>query len=327
MTKISVIIPVYNIEEYLDKCIQSILLQNFSEYEVILVDDGSTDKSGKICDEYSQKYSQIKVIHQANKGLGGARNTGIEAACGEYLLFVDSDDSVKENMFSFLYNTAFENDSDMVLFGMDYIDEDGKIIETKRPLDSGIRNICSDERMEIFSVNPYAWNKLYRRELFIKNNIRYPERMWYEDLCVTPKIILCADRLTLTDKVFYNYLQRKSSIMHVKNTDRNSDMLAVVTDVLNFYRKEGAFDRYYQQLCFMTVMHMMVLCTLRVASDDIYHPLLKQFYNFTYENFPDFKKNSYVKENLTFRHKIIFTFSKRKMYRMVKLLDRLNKLR
>lgn len=327
MTKISVIIPVYNVEEYLDKCIQSILLQNFSEYEVILVDDGSTDGSAEICDKYSRKYTQIKVIHQDNKGLGGARNTGIEAACGEYLLFVDSDDSVKENMFSFLCNTAFENDSDMVLFGMDYIDEDGKIIETKRPLGSGIRNICSDERMEIFSVNPYAWNKLYRRELFIKNNIRYPERMWYEDLCVTPKIILCADRLTLTDKVFYNYLQRKSSIMHVKNTDRNSDMLAVVTDVLNFYRKEGAFDRYYQQLCFMTVMHMMVLCTLRVASDDIYHPLLKQFYNFTYENFPDFKKNSYVKENLTFRHKIIFTFSKRKMYRMVKLLDRLNKLR
>ena len=327
MTKISVIIPVYNVECYLDKCIQSVLSQNFIEYEVILVDDGSTDESGKICDEYSQKYSQIRVIHQKNKGLGGARNTGIEAACGDYLLFIDSDDSIKENMFSFLYNTAFENGSDIVLFGMDYIDEDDRIIETRRPFNGGIRNIDSDERMSIFSVDPYAWNKFYRRELFIKNNIRYPEKIWYEDLCVTPKIILCADKLTLTDRVFYNYLQRKNSIMHVKNADRNSDMLAVVTDVLDFYKTKGVFDKYYQQLCFMTVMHVMVLCTLRVASADIHHPLLKQFYDFTYNNFPDFKKNSYVKANLTLRHKIIFAFSKRKMYGMIKLLEQLNKLR
>lgn len=327
MTKISVIIPVYNVECYLDKCIQSVLSQNFLEYEVILVDDGSTDESGKICDEYSQKYSQIRVIHQKNKGLGGARNTGIEAACGDYLLFIDSDDSIKENMFSFLYNTAFENGSDIVLFGMDYIDEDDRIIETRRPFNDGIRNIDSDERMSIFSVDPYAWNKFYRRELFIKNNIRYPEKIWYEDLCVTPKIILCADKLTLTDRVFYNYLQRKNSIMHVKNADRNSDMLAVVTDVLDFYKTKGVFDKYYQQLCFMTVMHVMVLCTLRVASADIHHPLLKQFYDFTYNNFPDFKKNSYVKANLTLRHKIIFAFSKRKMYGMIKLLEQLNKLR
>ncbi|MGN0493209.1 MAG: glycosyltransferase [Acutalibacteraceae bacterium] len=327
MTKISVIVPVYNVEKYLKKCIQSILAQDFSEYEIILVDDGSTDESGKICDEYSLKYSQIKVIHQKNKGLGGARNRGIEEACGNYLLFIDSDDSIKENMLSYLYNTAIDNDSDLVLFGMDYIDEDGKLIETKRPSNSGIRNIDSDERADIFSVDPYTCNKLFKRDIFIKNNIRYPEQMWYEDLCVAPKIMLCADKVTVTDKVFYNYLQRKNSIMHVKDTDRNSDMLEVVSDILDFYREKGAFDKYYQQLCFMTVMHVMVLCTLRVATDDIHHPLLNSFYDFTFKNFPDFKKNSFVNEKLTLRHKIIFAFSKRKMYGMIKLLSQLNKFR
>lgn len=327
MTKISVIIPVYNVENYLKKCIQSILAQDFSEYEIILVDDGSTDGSGKICDEYSQKYSQIKTIHQNNKGLGGARNRGIEEACGDYLLFVDSDDSIKENMLSYLYNIALDNNSDLVLFGMDYFDEDDNLIETKRPSNSGIRNIDSDERAFVFSVDPYAWNKLYKRDIFIKNNIRYPERIWYEDLCVTPKIMLCAGNVTITDRVFYNYLQRKNSIMHVKNADRNSDMLKVVSDILDFYRNKGAFEKYYDQLCLLTVMHVMVLCTLRVATVDIHHPLLKQFYDFTLNNFPNFKKNRYVKEKLTLRHKMIFTFSKRKMYGMIKLLEQLNKLR
>lgn len=327
MTKISIIVPVYNVDTYLDNCIKSIVSQDFSEYEVILVDDGSTDQSGEICDKYARNYSQVKVIHQDNKGLGGARNTGIDAACGEYLLFVDSDDSIKENMLSFLYDTATDNNSDMVLFGMDYIDEQGNIIETKCPLSSGIRNITSDERISLFSDNPYAWNKLYKRELFIKNNIRYPERMWYEDLCVTPKVILCSERLTLIDKVFYNYLQRNGSIMHIKNTDRNADMITVISDILAFYREKGVFDKFYKYLCYMTVMHMMVLCTLRVASDNIHHPLLKQFYDFTACNFSDFKTNSYTKEKLTFRHKVIFMFSKRKMYRSIKFLGWLNKLR
>lgn len=327
MTKISVIIPVYNVENYLKKCIQSILAQDFSEYEIILVDDGSTDGSGKICDEYSQKYSQIKTIHQKNIGQGGARNKGIEEARGDYLLFIDSDDSIKENTFSYLYNTALDNGTDIVLFGMDYIDEDGNTIETKRASSGGICNVDSSQCAYMASVDPYVWNKLYKRDIFIKNNIRYPEKVWYEDFSVISRIMLCADKVTVTDKVFYNYLQRKNSTMHVKNADKNSDMLKVVSDILDFYRNKGAFEKYYDQLCFLTVMHVMVLCTLRVATVDIHHPLLKQFYDFTLNNFPDFKKNRYVKEKLTLRHKMIFIFSKRKMYGMIKLLEKLNKLR
>ena len=151
--------------------------------------------------------------------------------------------------------------------------------------------------------------------------------MWYEDLCLNQKIAFCAEKITLTDKVLYNYLQRKNSIMHVKNTARISDMLTVASDVLDFYRINNAFDKYYNELCFMTVMHMTVLCTLRVAADDIHHPLLKQFYDFTYKNFPDFKSNKYVKSHLTRRHSLIFAFSKHRMYGMLKLLDKLNKMR
>lgn len=327
MKKISVIIPVYNVEKYLGNCIESVLAQDFSDYEVILVDDGSTDKSGIICDEFAAKHSEIRVIHQKNKGQGGARNTGIENAEGEYLLFVDSDDSIKGNMFSFLYDTAVQNNSDIVFFGMDCVDEDNNIISTRKPINNGIKNLVTEEKMYHFITDTYPWDKLYKADLLTASNVRYPERVWYEDFCFLMKIAPCTDKVTLTDKVFYNYLQRDNSTMHVKNTDRNSDMLTVVSDILSFYRENKIFDKYYNELCFMTVMHMMILCTLRVATEDVSHPLLKQFYEFTYENFPDFKKNKYVKCHLTRRHRVIFAFTKRRMYGMLKLLNRLNKLR
>ena len=145
MTKISVIIPVYNVEKYLSKCIESVLEQDFSDYEIILIDDGSTDTSGKLCDEYAENYSAIKVIHQQNKGLGGARNTGIEAAEGQYLLFVDSDDYIRDNIMTFLYDTAVCNDSDIVAFGMDYVYESGGKFATRRPISNGTKDIYSGD--------------------------------------------------------------------------------------------------------------------------------------------------------------------------------------
>lgn len=327
MTKISVIIPVYNVEKYLRKCIESVLAQNFSDYEILLIDDGSTDLSGQICDEYAEKYAIVKAIHQKNMGQGGARNTGIENANGDYLLFVDSDDAVKENMLGFLYDTAVSNNSDIVSFGMYYVYEDGRIMATRAPISNGIKDIYHKEISHYFSTDSYVWNKFFKTGLFFKSGVRYPEHMWYEDLSVNQKIALFAEKVTLTDKMFYKYLQRENSTMHIKNTDRNSDMLTVVSDILDFYKKNNAFNEYYDELCFMTVMHMMVLCSLRVASDNAHHPLLKKFYNFTYENFPDFKKNNYVKKHLTQRHRVIFAFSKHRMYGMLKILDRLNKLR
>ena len=141
MAKISVIIPVYNVKAYLEKCVESVVNQDFSDYEIILIDDGSSDGSENLCDRLGEKYPEIKVIHQENKGQGGARNTGIENASGEYLLFVDSDDYIKEDALSFLYKTATENGSDIVSFGMDFVEEDGGITSTRKPLENGMENI------------------------------------------------------------------------------------------------------------------------------------------------------------------------------------------
>ena len=327
MAKISVIIPVYNVKAYLEKCVESVVNQDFSDYEIILIDDGSSDGSENLCDRLGEKYPEIKVIHQENKGQGGARNTGIENASGEYLLFVDSDDYIKEDALSFLYKTATENGSDIVSFGMNFVGEDGKVSSTLKPSENGTRNLTEKEKIHYLITDTYAADKLYRRSLFTENGIKFPERVWYEDFCVVMKAALFAKTLTLTDKILYEYLQRESSTMHVKNTDKNADMLTVVEEILNFYKKNDAFEKYYDELCFMTVMHMEVLCTLRVATEDGRHPLLKKFYDFAKENFPDFKTNKYVSAHLSKRHKIIFAFSKHRMYGMLKLLDKINKLR
>lgn len=324
---VSVIIPVYNVEKYLEKCVQSVLNQDFSDYEIILIDDGSADKSGEIADTLARTNSKITIIHQKNMGQGGARNTGIEKAAGEYLLFVDSDDYIKENTLSFLYDTAKKNNSDMVLFGMDFVDESGKSVSTLVPGDSGTENLAGRELMRCLINDTYAADKLYKRSLFVDNNIKFLNRVWYEDFGVIMMLALFAEKITLTDKILYYYLQRDSSTMHIKNTDKNEDMLTVVSAISDFYKKNNAFDDYYNELCFMTVMHMLVLCTLRVTADDARHPLLKKFRDYADKNFPDFKKNGYVRENLSKKRKLIFFFSKHKMYGMLKLLNKINEMR
>lgn len=324
---VSVIIPVYNVEKYLEKCVESVLNQDFSDYEIILIDDGSVDNSGVIADKLAENNSKITVIHQKNMGQGGARNTGIQKAAGEYLLFVDSDDCIKENTLSFLYDTAKKNNSDMVLFGMDFVDESGKSVNSLVPCGNGIKNLSGRELMLALINDTYAADKLYRRSLFVDNNIEFLNRVWYEDFGVIMMISLFAEKITLTDKILYYYLQRDNSTMHIKNTDKNEDMLTVVSAVSDFYKKNNAFEKYYNELCFMTVMHMLVLCTLRVSADDSKHPLLKKFHDYAQKNFPDFKKNRYVKENLSKKRKLIFFFSKHKMYGMLKLLNKINEMR
>ena len=127
MSAISVIIPVYNVEKYLNACIESVLSQSFNDYEIILVDDGSTDNSGALCDEFAAKYDSISVIHQENKGLGGARNTGIDAAKGSYILFLDSDDTIDPDCLKICYEKAEKHNCDMVAFKQQALFDDGSL--------------------------------------------------------------------------------------------------------------------------------------------------------------------------------------------------------
>jgi len=212
-TKISVIVPVYNVENYLARCVDSILAQTYEHLEVILVDDGAKDSSGVICDTYAAKDSRVQVIHKENGGLSSARNTGLEAATGEYITFVDSDDWIEPDAYAHLLD-LMENYQVKLVCGGRY-DVSGKTGERTLGLCPKVEEVISAEELagRIFlwdGCDSSACDKLYHRSLL--ENFRYPEGKVSEDVAVTYKIVLQAERVAMSDRPFYNYYHRSGSI-------------------------------------------------------------------------------------------------------------------
>jgi len=212
-TLISVIIPVYNVEEYLAKCVDSILGQTHRTLEVILVNDGSRDGSGRICDAYAQKDARIRVIHQENGGLSKARNVGLEAATGEYITFVDSDDWIEPDAYEHLLE-LMERYQVKLVCGGNY-DVDGETGKKTLGLCPEKEEVLSSEefvgRMFLWDgFDSSACDKLYHRSLL--ETFRYPEGRVCEDVAVTYKIVLSTERAALSDRPFYNYYHRPGSI-------------------------------------------------------------------------------------------------------------------
>lgn len=211
MSKISVIIPVYNVEKYLKKCVESVLKQTIADLEIILVDDGSTDRSGRICDEYAERDSRIVVVHKKNGGLSSARNIGIEIAKSQYIGFVDSDDYIEEDMYEVLYRNIMENDADLAMCDLYHCYEGKKIkinpIKEKFILDSeqAIKMVMEAKKTSVTAVN-----KLYKKELF--DEIRYPEGKLSEDAFVIIDILMRAKKIVFTSEQKYFYVHRKGSI-------------------------------------------------------------------------------------------------------------------
>ena len=224
-TAISVIVPVYRVEKYLPACIDSILNQTFTDFELILVDDGSPDRCPEICDEVARRDARVRVIHQANAGLSAARNAGIEAAHGAWLSFVDSDDYIAPHFCEKLYQTAQRTNADCVMCSVQNVDESGKLI------DSALMRVADEVKtgQEVLQkigrddVTPYltAWNKLYRRKLF--NTLRYPAGRQHEDVFVFAELFCQVQRAVCVAEPLYFYRKRIGSIMNSVVTLRNLD--------------------------------------------------------------------------------------------------------
>jgi glycosyltransferase involved in cell wall biosynthesis len=224
LPKISIIVPVYNVEKYVAKCIESIINQTYKNLEIIIVDDGSTDKSSDICENYLKKDNRIKLIHQENQRLSVARNNALAVANGDYIGFVDSDDWIAQDMYYTLYNNAVEYNADISMCNFYYVSVSGE----KTPYSSensgikileGVYKIAHNIRLP----NNYVWNRLYKRSLF--NDIRFPERKIFEDTFIMHKLIDAANKVVLSSECKYYYLRRESSITLSKFTLEQMDHL------------------------------------------------------------------------------------------------------
>ncbi len=319
MPKISVVVPVYNVEEYLEKCVGSILGQTRDDWELLLIDDGSTDSSGALCDALAASDSRIRAVHQENRGLGGARNTGMEAAAGEWLMFVDSDDTLEPKALEDCLWTAESAGADMAVGAFRTVDPAGRELAVYREdLPPGER-LTLESNPELLFMTPSACAKLYRAALFKESGLRYPPRVWYEDIRTTLKLLPKAGGVAVSGTVCYNYLQRPGSIMNNAQLARNHEIIDALEDLLGWYEKQGLFEAYREELAYLTLFHVYLTASVRVLREDRRHPLLGEFQAYTKRRFPDYKKNKYLYK-LGRNRRLLFWLLERRLYGAAALL-------
>ena len=283
-TLISVIVPIYKVEPYIRRCVESIIAQTHKCIEIILVDDGSPDNCGAICDEYACLDNRIIVIHKKNGGLSSARNVALDIAKGEYLMFVDGDDWVEPNFCATALKLALDNDVQVVSFGYNkvYYDKDYKptgIVQKMAPSESCIMNASDAVRHIItkdFVMYNFVWNKLYKRSLWC--DIKFPEGKLYEDQFVTYFIIIKAGKVYVTPEVLYNYIQRSDSIMKMIYTPKAiADRFSILQDRLNVIRNYCPENEPYQM---MQLAHEAIIAFAYIPTDSDYCQTLSDMHTF-----------------------------------------------
>ena len=240
--KISVIVPVYNVENYLEKCLNSLVNQTLQEIEILVINDGSTDDSQKIIDIFQNKFPEkIKAFIKENGGLSDARNFGIDRANGEFFAFVDSDDYVSEKMMEEMYDLAIKNQAELVICNLQKVDENGIVTQKLTQIPNLPEKVDLEKHFSVFSdISYFACNKIFKRELF--EGKRFQKGMHFEDIELIPQLLLRCKTLAKTNAYHYHYLERSNSISK-SHTERGLDILRAVENV------EKAFEKSIYSSC------------------------------------------------------------------------------
>lgn len=316
MCKISIIVPVYNVEKYLKKCVDSILAQTFKDFELILVDDGSPDNSGAMCDQYAKEDARVKVIHKENGGLSSARNAGIEAAKGDYLGFIDSDDFIATDMYELLYTNSIKEDADVSICGI------FDVFQGKEPKVLPAKYIVADKKeamklvLEAQLISVHAVNKLYKADIF--QSIRYPEGMITEDAAVILAILDQTKKVVIDTAQKYYYYHRDNSISSNRFSVKDLDTINVWKT-----NEEWIATRYpelnlvaHTRVCWA---HFIVLDKILVSNEERNFSGTKEIVRYLRENYIFTMKNPYFTRN----RKIAATLLKinRQLYKRVAILE------
>lgn len=293
MIKLSVIVPCYNVEKYIKDCVYSIIANNIKDIEIILVNDGSKDKTIEVINELKKEYPKlIKVIDQENKGLSMVRNNGIEKACGEYISFIDGDDTINENMYQEMLDKASKFNYDIVACGvkMKYPDKE---INVDVGFDKDCNNI-TDIIEIMYSIYPSACNKIYKRSLFDK--VKFKSNVWYEDVEFIYRLLPLVSSIGKVDGYYYNYYQRESSITYTYNS-KLYDLIDNLKGVISYYKDNNFYDEYYEELEYACVRYSYATFIKRLAKmkkREEFKKGVNYVINFINEYFPNYKNNKYL---------------------------------
>lgn len=310
--KVSVIVPVYNVEKYIDKCINSLVNQTLKDIEIIIVNDGSPDNSEEIIKKYLKKYKNIKYLKKENGGLSDARNYGLNYATGEYIAFLDSDDYVSVDMYQKMYEKGISDNFDMVVCDINYVYNDKSIMVT-----SGIKFDTTDIRKTYLSIHPAAWNKIFKKELF-SNNINFKKGVWFEDVEFIYRMLPYIKKIGVVHEAYNYYINREGSITNTVNK-KIYDYIDNMNGIIEFYKERKIYENYKKVLEYVYVRYLyatFINGCLKFDYDD-YLKAVDIARKNVKSNFPKYRRNGYFYKSLKGLYLVMFNkYNAKLLYKM-----------
>jgi len=288
MPKVSVIVPVYNTENYIEKCLETLVTQTLDDIEIIVVNDGSTDNSEKLINKFIEEFpDKIKYYKKENGGLSDARNFGLNHANGEYIGFIDSDDYIDYTMYEKMYNLAKKEKADIVECDFYWI------YPNKTKIDTGTE--YNKKETYFTSSRVMACNKLIKKEII--KDIKFPKGLRYEDVEFFYKIIPNINKFLILKEPLYYYIQRESSISNFQN-ERTSEIFNILNNILEYYKQKAIYDKYKYELEYMYIRFLLgssFLRMVKIKDKKVRKELLQKTIDLLYEKFPNWKRNKILK--------------------------------
>ena len=304
MCTLSIVIPVYNVERYLPKCLDSLLIETSVPYEIILVNDGSTDASLAVAEGYRARFPErISVITTENMGQGNARNVGLERAEGEFLYFIDSDDYLAPGGMEGILSCLRE-DFDICIFDSIAVNADGKELKYMPGFRGEDRQLSLRTHPELLLQQPDVWNKIIRRSLFLDSGVRFPVRVWFEDLAAIPKLYQFTDKILYVPKAYHRYLQRRDSVTSTSKAMRNLEIIPAVDALWDFYRGCGRFEELEDELKYLAFHDEFLTSSVRANLADWRSGAQEELMRDFLQKVPDYRSNPYVRRSSR-QHKLL----------------------
>ena len=305
MPKVSIIVPVYNVERYIVRSMDSLVNQTLKDIEIIVVNDGSTDNSKKLIEIYQEKYpNKIKLVDKENGGLSDARNYGIPHATGEYIAFLDSDDYVELDTYEKMYNKAKEDDSDLV--ECDFIWE----YPDRKKIDTG--KIYNNKKEMLTYARVVAWNKLIKRSLIEEHKIEFPKGLRYEDVEFFYKMVPYYNKVSFVKEPLIHYIQRSSSISNTQN-ERTKEIFTIMDNVIKYYKENNLYEEYKTELEYTYARLLLCSSLFRITKIEdakIRKQLLNETWKRLNNEFTNWKKNEILKKDKSAKNFYMKTVNK-----------------